>query len=135
MKVLTNAIVKKFKSDAVLAAAFPGGIFAGRAPEGTTTQPYLVYTVIAAAASSRFGGVGFVEVSIRFTAWGIGADAVTAVADTLAAEFDEATLPLSTGTLMNSTRMTDPVPQFAEVVDGESQEWWRADVEYTFAAQ
>jgi hypothetical protein len=134
MLTLLNAIYSKFTATSALTTAFPGGLYRDRAAEGTA-MPFLVSNVVAAPATTRFGGVGFSEATIRFTSYAVGHDVSLAAIQTFVGVFDELILTISGNTQLNTTRKNDPIPRLETSVDGSGQEVWRCDVIYDFAVQ
>lgn len=134
MQALLDAINSKFTGTPSLVSAFPGGYCRDRAPEGTA-MPYVVSSVIASPSQPVYGNAKHSQTHIRFSAVGIGHDAIAALIETFDGVFDEAILTLSAGTNYDSTRLTDPIPMLEPSVDASGQEIWRWSVEYRFSVK
>lgn len=134
MKALLDAIKTKFSATASLGTAFPGGYWRDLAAKGTP-MPYVVSTVVAAPTETKFGGVAFDDTTIRFTAYGVGHDAVLTAIETFVGVFDEVALTLAGATELNVTRRSSPVPRIEGPLDASGNKVWRADVVYDFAIQ
>ena len=134
MTTIQTAIRAAFTASAPLTAAFPGGLWLGEAPEGTA-MPYVVQTTVAAPLTSGYGGRRYADgVVIDFAAYGDDHDAVGAAMDTLTGVFDDALLPLATGTMFDTRRTAGPADQLMPP-DGNGQDVWQWRASYRFAVQ
>ncbi len=131
MLSLLNAIYAKFTGDAVLTAAFPGGLFRDHAPE-RTPMPYLISHVLSATPVYAYGSaISRTTTHVRFSAYGVGHDATCAAMRTLLAHFDDATLTLSSGTNDLVTRLSDPLPKLLRH-DARGNDVWEWTVTYAY---
>ncbi len=131
MLPLLNAIYAKFIADAALVAAFPGGLYRDRAPEGTT-MPYVVSRIVASKVSYAYGGPYRTDTELRFSAYGIGHDAIGSDMQTLLGSFDDALLTLSSGTNDSVTRCGEPTPLLHRH-DAAGNDVWEWSVTYTYS--
>jgi hypothetical protein len=131
MLPLLNAIYAKFTASPALVAAFPGGLFRDRAPEGTT-MPYLVSHVAGSKVQYAYGGIYRTDTEVRFSGYGVGHDATGSALTTLLAGFDDVLLALSSGTNDSVTRSGEPVPVLHRH-DSQGNEVWEWSVTYTYS--
>jgi hypothetical protein len=134
MQALLDAINTKFTTTTALTSAFPGGYSRERAPE-TTAMPYVVSTLIAAPSQAVYGTTRHSQPYIRFSAVGIGHDAILALIETFCGVFDDVILTLSSGQNYDSQRVTEPVSLLEPSTDSNNQEIWRWSVEYRFSVR
>jgi hypothetical protein len=130
MLPLLNAIYSKFTASAPLVAAFPGGLFRDRAPE-ETAMPYVVSHVVSSKLDYAYTGAYRTTTEVRFSAYGIGHDAVAAEMQLLVNVFDDALLSLSSGTNDTVTRMGDPTPTLHRH-DSQGNDIWEWSVVYSY---
>lgn len=136
MLSLIEAIYAAFIASSPCTTAFPGGLCAeDEAPDGTATA-YLVYSIVGAPNSPRFGGKNAYEARIQFTAIGAGGIVVLlGKLETFVTAFDETLLTL-TGTPKNfDMRRLDepmPLPANAEVRDPSALRVSAAFVTYAY---
>lgn len=133
MLALDTAIVTAFTGNATLTAAFPGGMYADRAPERTTQTPYLIYTVIDGRSTKSFGNVERSDVTVRFQAIGIGKNATGQVMDTFTGVFDDVTLSINPGQNYNCTRQGRAIPSMWSEPDGSGDELWSWTATYVYS--
>jgi len=131
MLPLLNAIYAAFTADAALVAAFPGGLFRDRAPEGTA-MPYVVSHVVACKVAYAYGGPYRTDTELRFSAYGVGHDAVGSAMQTLLDGFDDSLLSLSSGTNDAVTRIGEPTPVLHRH-DSQGNDVWEWSVVYTYS--
>ena len=127
MVPLLNAIYAQFASDSTLAGAFPGGLHRDRAPENTA-MPYVVSRVTACHAEPSYGAECRVRTQVRFAVYGVGHDAVGALAVTLTSRLDFTLLALSAGIHDSLTRLTGPIPTLHKPDAGGNDVWEFATV-------
>ena len=134
MTALTNAIASKYNSTGALTTAIPGGMFAGRAPEGTTTFPYAVYQVESSPTQSSFGTANhYNTVAVRFVVYGVGHDATGTAMATLDSNYNDTILSLASGQCVNCYRMYEPRPVLEPQVNEAGQEVWAWTVTYVYS--
>jgi hypothetical protein len=131
MLPLLNAIYTKFTASSALVAAFPGGLFRDRAPEGTT-MPYLVSHVAGSKVEYAYEGVYRADTQIRFSGYGVGHDATGNALAILLANLDDVTLTLSSGTNDSVTRSGEPTPTLHRH-DSQGNEVWEWSVTYNYS--
>jgi hypothetical protein len=130
MIYLLNSIYSHFTGNAPLVAAFPGGLFRDRAPE-ETTMPYVVSSVVSSKLDYAYGGPYRTHTEIRFSAYGIGHDAIATAMQLLVSAFDDVLLPLSSGTNDTVTRLGDPSPVLHRH-DSQGNDIWEWSVTYSY---
>ena len=130
MLPLLNAIYAKFTADAALVAAFPGGLFRDRAPENTI-MPYVVSRVVASKVDYAYGGPYRTHTEVRFSAYGVGHDAVAGEMQTLLNSFDDTLLALSSGANDSVTRTGEPTPALHRH-DSRGNDVWEWSVTYLY---
>ena len=135
MLPLLNAIFAKFSADSALTAAFPGGLHRDRAPEGTA-MPYVVSRVIESAVELSYGSRSRTHTRIKFSAFGVGHDAVGNLMQTLIDHFDGALLTLAGGATNDSvTRVGDAVPTLHRQDAAGNDVWeWAVVFDYGVAS-
>lgn len=133
MLPLLNAIYSKFAGDSALTSAFPGGLHRDQAPEGTA-MPYLVSHVVSSKVEYGYNGPCRSDVQIKFSAFGVGHDAVGSLVNTLVSHFDDALLTLSSGTNDTITRLGDPTPVLHRH-DGQGNDVWEWAVTYEYGVK
>jgi hypothetical protein len=131
MLPLLNAIYAKFTADPALVAAFPGGLFRDRAPEGTA-MPYVVSHVVASKIAYAYGGPYRTDTEVRFSAYGVGHDATENAMQTLLGSFDDSLLSLSSGTSDAVTRTGEPTPALHRH-DSQGNDVWEWSVVYVYS--
>lgn len=145
MEPLLEAIYTQCKNTAGIVTAFPAfvdsttggavtypvGVYADEAPE-RATLPYMVTSIIAAPATTRYGGIQRTEPQIQFAAYGVGRAAGYARMLAFINVFDELTLTLSSGKMVNTTRLGSPVPALDPSKDETGQNVWQWTVVYQF---
>ena len=129
MLSLLNAIYSFFTSGDLI-SSFPGGYHRDQAPSGTA-MPYVVSKVISSQTQFAYGGAARSNIQISFSAFGVGHDAVGALAETLAEQFDGASLTLASGTNDVVVRKGDPTPTL-HGHDGVGNDVWEWAVVYEF---
>jgi hypothetical protein len=134
MQPFTRALFSTITGNAPIMAAFTGGFALDRMPT-TANYPYLVASVVANPQTTAYRGAEFYEPTIRFTAFGVGQDALLGAMQTLIAQLDQLLFTGTGLTLINTTRKTDILPTLTKDVDGNGKEVARCDVIYDFAAQ
>src|SRR5665213_2895179 len=122
MLPLLNAIYSFFTSTGALTSAFLGGLHRDQAPPGTG-MPYVVSKVVSSQTEFAYGGATRSNIQISFSAFGVGHDAVGALAETLVEQFDGASLTLSSGTNDVVLRKGDPTPTL-HGQDGVGNDVW-----------
>lgn len=134
---LLNAIFTKLTGTTAIATAFPGGFFRDLAPDGSNpgTAAYLVYTVISAPQTLKYGGVQHAEVSIQFTAFGNEHNATGTAMKAFCDVFDDLILTLASGHNVNTMRMNEPVPSLDPEKDSLGRDvWgWRVTIQFHIA--
>jgi hypothetical protein len=83
------------------------------------TMPYAVFTVIAAPATSRYGGVAFAAPQIQFTARDVGSAAALAKCELIIAALDERAFSISGKQNFFTRRLHDPIPEPADPTEDE----------------
>lgn len=130
MLPLLNALYSRFTASSPLVAAFPGGFFRDRAPEAAT-MPYLISRVTGSKAALAYSGIYRTEIEMRFSAYGVGHDAVGSAMQTLIAQLDNQPLALSMGTNDAVTRLGEGVPTLHRQ-DAQGNDVWEWSVSYSF---
>ena len=133
MLSLLNAICAKFTSDAVLSSAFPGGYHRDQAPE-STVMPYLVSKVLQSNVEYSYGGACRSQTQIRFSAFGVGHDAVGSLMGTLTSRFDDVLLTLSLGSNDSVTRIDEPLAVLLRH-DALGNDVWEWSVSYEYGVK
>ena len=133
MLPLLNSIYSKFNSDSAVGSAFPGGYYRDHAPQGTP-MPYLVSRVVESKLQYSYNGVCRSTTVVRFSGFGVGHDAAASAMETLTSHFDDALLPLSSGTNDTVTRMDDPIPKLHHQ-DGHGNDVWEWGVSYEYGVK
>ena len=110
MLTLLESIAAAFAADAHLPTLFPGGIWSEAAPEGTP-PPYAIYKVTAAPLTAYYGSAEASEITVRFTAYGVGLDSTLSKCQTLAAFLRDRLLSLSSSQNYDARQTTDPIPE------------------------
>ena len=130
MLPLLNAIYSKFTGDSALTTAFPGGLHRDQAPEGAA-MPYLVSRVIESKLEYGYSGPYRSETHIRLSAFGVGHDAIGALIELLADQFDDVLLTLSAGTNDSVTRLGDAMPVLCRH-DAQGNDVWEWSITYSY---
>src|SRR5579862_5277256 len=131
MLPLLNAIFAKFSADSALTSAFPGGLHRDRAPEGTA-MPYVVSRVVESTVERSYGSRSHTYARVKFSAFGIGHDAVGTLMQTLIDHCDSALLTLAGGATNDSVvRIADAVPTLHRQDANGNDVWeWAVVFEY-----
>jgi hypothetical protein len=133
MLPLLNSIYSKFTGDSTLTAAFPGGLHRDQAPE-ETAMPYLVSKVVLSNLEYSYGGPSRADTHVRFSAYGIGHDAVANLINTLTSQFDDVLLTLSSGVNDTVTRLCEPIPVLHHH-DAQGNDVWEWSVVYEYGVR
>jgi hypothetical protein len=114
-----QAIVSTMRDSGPLVVAFPlwksdgqnvFSFYPDLAPEGAPL-PFLVYSVVSAVTNSVYGGVEFSEPVIRFTGYAEDSEVAMEAMGVFITLFDNLKLPLPSGNLLQTLRLTDPIPR------------------------
>lgn len=134
MIALTNAIATKFTGTGAVTTAIPGGLYEGRAPEGTSTYPFAVFQVASSPTQSNFGTANhYNSVAVRFVVYGVGNVIAGTAAEVLDANFNDTILTLATGQCVNCYRMNEPMPVLEPEINEAGQEVWAWVVTYVYS--
>lgn len=133
MLPLLNSIYSKFTGDSTLTAAFPGGLHRDQAPENTA-MPYLVSRVVESKLEYSYAGPSRAVTHVRFSAYGVGHDAIAALINTLTSQFDDALLTLAAGSNDSVTRLAEPVPVLHHH-DSQGNDVWEWSVTYEYGVR
>ncbi len=132
MQALLAAIITKFTATGSLTAAFPGGLWAGLAPEGTVL-PYAVYTTLTSPTQFAYGtGHALDQAHIRFSSVAIGSNTSLTNLETLQSVFDDFILTLSSGQNFDSRRLYAPSGFPEPTLSSDGQQIWRYSTEYQY---
>ena len=129
---LDAAIVSLFNATGSLTTAFPGGIHADVAPEGTA-MPYMVFRYISAPSSIVYGDTNRTVANVRFSAVGIGKTATGVKMNAFMTAFDGIPLSLASGQNYFSITDGDPIPNlYAPRLGTTDEVWqWSASIKYS----
>jgi hypothetical protein len=129
MLPLLNAIYSFFTSGGLI-SSFPGGYHRDQAPSGTA-MPYVVSKVVSSQTEFAYGGATRSVTQISFNAYGVGHDAIGALAELLVSHFDGTLLSLSSGTNDTVLRKGEPAPTLHSQ-DAQGNDVWEWTVTYEY---